>query len=596
MENSPADRRIKGQITYRRALSRKLVFYDLALKSSETTGDAVELILKDGAHLKGAEVKDIRHVLKLGDHISADVKADPNQGAGQTASQPCKQWVNSGACPKGAACQYCHPYGDELISLRRQWVSERQQHRQKLAHNEGNPHVHDAASRHQRAAIFSRWLLDTFGRELLEQGPVLDIAGGPRGELAFELEQLGIRSVTVDPRPQKLSKKQLKRLKGPRQSGDKPSPFLASSSAEGPFMPLPEATQLAHAAYVTSNGSPVHSMEGQEATEPAQQHRPDQYQAQPLPHHECTSNLPQATTSRMPVHAVGLAAAALSGQPTLQHGPTSPCWYAAFNEQAPAAAQRDDVAHNASPDCRAAAAGPSCIMTAQHPVRHLPTQHHLRDMPAAFAECGRPMTSKLHGTATADAAAKQDSGTVNDLVSMVSTLGAAASSKAAEWKGQAHAGDTASLGRQLHGMGQPTDLQYDDRQPAPKECNSRHIHQHLQASFDSTFWRQDSPHHALVKASSLVIGLHPDEATEAVVDCALANDKPFAVVPCCVFPRLFPERQLMAEDGTLHPVVLHGELVHYLQAKANGKTDYLKFQGRNLAVYGRAADRLSMPC
>ena len=34
-----------------------------------------------------------------------------------------------------------------------------------------------------------------------------------------------------------------------------------------------------------------------------------------------------------------------------------------------------------------------------------------------------------------------------------------------------------------------------------------------------------------------VIGLHPDEATEAIVDCALAHNKPFAVVPCCVFPR-----------------------------------------------------------
>lgn len=35
--------------------------------------------------------------------------------------------------------------------------------------------------------------LDSVCRELLERGPVLDVAGGPRGELAFELEQLGIR-------------------------------------------------------------------------------------------------------------------------------------------------------------------------------------------------------------------------------------------------------------------------------------------------------------------------------------------------------------------------------------------------------------------
>ena len=50
--------------------------------------------------------------------------------------------------------------------------------------------------------------------------------------------------------------------------------------------------------------------------------------------------------------------------------------------------------------------------------------------------------------------------------------------------------------------------------------------------------------------------------------------------------RLFPMRHLTADNGALRPVVLHGELVQYLQVKAKGKTDYLKFQGRNLAVYG----------
>ena len=34
--------------------------------------------------------------------------------------------------------------------------------------------------------------------------------------------------------------------------------------------------------------------------------------------------------------------------------------------------------------------------------------------------------------------------------------------------------------------------------------------------------------------ASAVVGLHPDGATEAIVDFALATGKPFAVVPCCV--------------------------------------------------------------
>jgi hypothetical protein len=43
---------------------------------------------------------------------------------------------------------------------------------------------------------------------------------------------------------------------------------------------------------------------------------------------------------------------------------------------------------------------------------------------------------------------------------------------------------------------------------------------------------------------SVVIGMHPDEATEAIVDEALKIVKLFVVVPCCVFPSLFKERRL----------------------------------------------------
>ena len=34
------------------------------------------------------------------------------------------------------------------------------------------------------------------------------------------------------------------------------------------------------------------------------------------------------------------------------------------------------------------------------------------------------------------------------------------------------------------------------------------------------------------------------QATDAIVDNALQAGKPFAVVPCCVFPRLFSSRRL----------------------------------------------------
>ena len=52
---------------------------------------------------------------------------------------------------------------------------------------------------------------------------------------------------------------------------------------------------------------------------------------------------------------------------------------------------------------------------------------------------------------------------------------------------------------------------------------------------------------------SVVVGMHPDEATEAIVDFARVRGKPFAVVPCCVFPAMFPDRRVRrdgeGEDG-----------------------------------------------
>ena len=46
-----------------------------------------------------------------------------------------------------------------------------------------------------------------------------------------------------------------------------------------------------------------------------------------------------------------------------------------------------------------------------------------------------------------------------------------------------------------------------------------------------------------LKNASVVVGLHPDQATDALVDFALASGKPFAVVPCCTYGADFPKRR-----------------------------------------------------
>ena len=48
----------------------------------------------------------------------------------------------------------------------------------------------------------------------------------------------------------------------------------------------------------------------------------------------------------------------------------------------------------------------------------------------------------------------------------------------------------------------------------------------------------------MVKQCSCLIGMHPDIATEYIVDMGLQYNIPFAIIPCCVFPNSFPKRKL----------------------------------------------------
>lgn len=78
------------------------------------------------------------------------------------------------------------------------------------------------------------------------------------------------------------------------------------------------------------------------------------------------------------------------------------------------------------------------------------------------------------------------------------------------------------------------------------------------------------------------------QVTEAVVDVALRAGVPFAVVPCCVFPKLFPDRRI--EDG--RPVITYDDFIEYLQHKgrAHGKVvekATLKFAGSNTVLFTR---------
>eukprot|EP01006_Ploeotia_vitrea_P018626 TRINITY_DN50247_c0_g2_i1.p3 TRINITY_DN50247_c0_g2~~TRINITY_DN50247_c0_g2_i1.p3 ORF type:complete len:190 (-),score=79.73 TRINITY_DN50247_c0_g2_i1:46-615(-) len=101
----------------------------------------------------------------------------------------------------------------------------------------------------------------------------------------------------------------------------------------------------------------------------------------------------------------------------------------------------------------------------------------------------------------------------------------------------------------------------------------------VQALFDDDFVQARGD---LVRASSVWVGLHPDQAAEPIIRLAMREKKPFAVVPCCVFSKLFPERR--TADGK--PVTTYLQLIDYFKRTYPGlSVAHLPVQGRNLVLF-----------
>ena len=88
--------------------------------------------------------------------------------------------------------------------------------------------------------------------------------------------------------------------------------------------------------------------------------------------------------------------------------------------------------------------------------------------------------------------------------------------------------------------------------------------------------------HEVLAGCSVVLGLHPDQATGDIVEYALEAGKPFAVVPCCTFHKIFRDRRL--PDG--RPVNSYEGLLEWLLAKdPDIRLGTLPTGGRNQVVY-----------
>ncbi len=98
---------------------------------------------------------------------------------------------------------------------------------------------------------------------------------------------------------------------------------------------------------------------------------------------------------------------------------------------------------------------------------------------------------------------------------------------------------------QRHGREQEVQQVQDEDKKISSQCVL------LPVYISKCFTLQDEECIRMVKQSSVIVGLHPDEPTEDIIDAAIQNNIPAAIVPCCVFAYLRPERRLKKKKKTM---------------------------------------------
>ena len=85
---------------------------------------------------------------------------------------------------------------------------------------------------------------------------------------------------------------------------------------------------------------------------------------------------------------------------------------------------------------------------------------------------------------------------------------------------------------------------------------------------------------AAARDCSVIVGMHPDQALDHVIDLALALGKPFAVVPCCVFWKHGRNPNRRTPSGAV--VKTYEQLCEYVATRAPGVREAtLHFHGLN---------------
>ena len=101
----------------------------------------------------------------------------------------------------------------------------------------------------------------------------------------------------------------------------------------------------------------------------------------------------------------------------------------------------------------------------------------------------------------------------------------------------------------------------------------------------------------MILNADLIVGFHPDQATDSCFELSNELQIPVCVVPCCVFPKLFPNRRL--RNGLF--VRKYDGLIPYFMEKYPGlRLSHLQFHetetARNIALYSLPGESIAKDC
>lgn len=452
----------------------------------------------------------------------------------------CKYFVRLGRCAYGDRCLYRHTGSEAELA-----AAAVRRRRGTGSGGSGRAAISNSA----KASVFRRWLIDTFGRARLRSGVVLDVAGG-NGALAYELENLNdIRCAVIDPRPLRLNKF------AKRQ-------HYALFSTNPAFQRYIDVPDYAHRAPLRPAQLRVF-LDQQLISWALQQ--PCQLSSQRRGEETDTPFSWGAALERG--RSVSWTARGL--QLSVAAGATN-----SRSEGGGIASTGTVLGGRYS---TADLAVPPHEFFRQGEWEGLFSDYDVDGVPTTDAD-GKPLPknarkklAKRHRTYT------NKWKRLSQRVAEPDTNGAASDQT-----------DRSSASG-------------DDGGPPRTLAPSGKIFVPMTES-ESEVSPEEDPNEArryLAEASSVVVGLHPDQAAEAIIDLALASGAAFAVVPCCVYSAEFPQRKLKLSDGSSTLVRTYDQLLEYLKAKAETSSGNrmervieeatLDFEGLNRVIYSHAA-------